>query len=1549
MTDDINLFEFKRILCCSTDSQPVGYDEEIVAGSQVIGASNEPNVKVECFAWTSNRLNRFNCLALYLSNYTVVLYRPNEKIDGKPSAHQIPWYSSASKQVVAMTFSPDGVWLLLAVKDSSVYIVPSLKLMDPRSDVDAIWPLDDITEIKIHGRRASPTAIVWWETNDGRSIAIVSNELGEIAFINLVISREVGGTYITVGIQNIELVEDEAKLTVYLLITGINQVQWQLILEKEEDYCWPLESYVSTSTKEEKSGLFGLQSSIILCLASCEGRRPVVDTRNEDTRPKRLDCFAGHTHLKLQEFMDTFYIAGYFKQTSILSIHSTDLNIVPQFVYKVPADTVKFLVQEKIIFVVSPMVSDAENKSAVQIILTDLATTSIDDHKDFNSLSRLQYFYLDSNDELLSIISYGPLSCIIVTSKNIYQIYNRFGIEEIITDVILHERDAGKAERLGKLLGVNLSSVYEKVADQKLAEGLITAAIRFYQTAKCPHLQCVAKFATQGHVYEVLSYIRILFANKNNTFPVAELVQLSNMALMCHIHQCLEYRMEPNTHINCFRVFLRENQYYDEKAAVFLLYKYELFDLLMELAEVRGLFSNALELLLPKDESISLWSDRKVSTKPLWMDDETATILSECGYQELTALEENDLYVESLLHTNLTECFDLREDLLWRHVKLARRLVPVWIERIDRIKNLLLIYNPCGLHFLNSLLKDRLSTTYDQLYRQLPSPRVYDRVSNVISEVSSYFLELILLLIKRKNVSLSYESKLVMPCLPMAEEETENELVQSTYVVRRNIISCGCAHSAVVVNGLVHTWGRNQEGCLGRGSTRYEWLPVEPLSLLQQTFIRVISVSCGATHTVAITDVGVYAWGSNRYGQLGLGPSTPTGMCCQRVEPTPVFSLSGVLLTDVTCGQYHTLGLAVDGVVYSWGWGVHGQLGHGNALDCCLPTQISALKSYIVTHISAGYAHSLFQTSAGDVYACGCGAFGQLGNGIACKRSTPIKVPIDEKVASSSSGYFHNVAVSVSGRLITWGCNPQTLRLRAQASRRARLVGHAVAGGGTAMTSEPPANCIADIALTPGVFNPIEVDGEAISSPISKIACGSSHTIVLTTDGDVFSWGRNLDGQLGVENRKERLSPEALVVLNDRKFVQVSCGMDFTLLVDSCGKIWGFGLDSYGQVCGAMERGKWSQPDVNLSPSKIITVRTNRRVVQIKSPTRSSVYRPQQLNGISQIYDTRDCYENVKLVISSCFKIFNMIENNEILNDSLHYAIELLHSGYSADDIKSTCIESKAWQAAAKVAFLMKDYSQSFNWHVQCIASSDNLSPSEMCSILIDLLDKFVCITKTEMKHQIEILRSTVSFWSSFSLCMESLESYLRKNVDVLLVPISYIIFGISNDAEENCLLSTQFCFDVVQSVMEKISEGDPDPKFISLMNDIEMCPGTTEVDGSESSSKADESIKCKSYIDISSDELERLRQILPAANVGESGKSNTILKVFTCGHLYTLSSFHRVALPLLKDSISYFAPSNAKQLADNYANLDFQPMACPKCLVVGFQKDRVELAQITS
>jgi alpha-tubulin suppressor-like RCC1 family protein len=188
-------------------------------------------------------------------------------------------------------------------------------------------------------------------------------------------------------------------------------------------------------------------------------------------------------------------------------------------------------------------------------------------------------------------------------------------------------------------------------------------------------------------------------------------------------------------------------------------------------------------------------------------------------------------------------------------------------------------------------------------------------------------------------------------------------------------------------DGIVFAWGSDRFGQVGNGDTSYSpvSVPVKVAGLSQVTGISAGFDSALATETSGISAVtSVWAWGNNDDGQLGDGTmvthSTP-----ERVTGLPV-SIAGI-----SVGEQFAAVLGTDGSV--WGWGVNdlGQLNFAPSRLVTRPVNEIATGSRI-TQISAGYLHMLALRSDGTVLGWGSNFFGQLGNGLQAHDSGPVQV-----------------------------------------------------------------------------------------------------------------------------------------------------------------------------------------------------------------------------------------------------------------------------------------------------------------------------------------------------------------------------------------------------------------------------------------------------------------------------------------------------------------------------------------------------------------------------
>ncbi|KAG2436519.1 hypothetical protein HXX76_006817 [Chlamydomonas incerta] len=139
--------------------------------------------------------------------------------------------------------------------------------------------------------------------------------------------------------------------------------------------------------------------------------------------------------------------------------------------------------------------------------------------------------------------------------------------------------------------------------------------------------------------------------------------------------------------------------------------------------------------------------------------------------------------------------------------------------------------------------------------------------------------------------------------------------------------------------------------------------------------VTVVAVACGGEHTLALTGVGVMAWGCNRLNQCGLGQGAPA--TAWRPEPVP--ALLGLPVCQLAAGREHSLALTQQSQVFSWGGNASGQLGLGDRHSRASPTRLEGLWALPVVAIAAGAVHSAAVTASGHAFVWGSNHYGQLG------------------------------------------------------------------------------------------------------------------------------------------------------------------------------------------------------------------------------------------------------------------------------------------------------------------------------------------------------------------------------------------------------------------------------------------------------------------------------------------------------------------------------------------------------------------------------------------
>jgi len=234
-------------------------------------------------------------------------------------------------------------------------------------------------------------------------------------------------------------------------------------------------------------------------------------------------------------------------------------------------------------------------------------------------------------------------------------------------------------------------------------------------------------------------------------------------------------------------------------------------------------------------------------------------------------------------------------------------------------------------------------------------------------------------------------------------------------------VCAGNSFSAVLdCNGKVWTFGKGNEGQLGNGSTIESKLPVVVGGHLENVEIGVMGV--GAFHVLAVSRSGdLYSWGRNLRGQLGLGSSAKKKLVPQRVLFAPVF-------VDVCGGWDHSLGLAANSMVYSWGNGYEGSrpaTGLGTSENILVPTLVGALADKDIVKIGCGWDHSMALTGSGNLYVWGSNTNGILGDGTTTNSNVPVFLDSslfgNDPIVYVDGGQNHTACLTERGEVWTWG------------------------------------------------------------------------------------------------------------------------------------------------------------------------------------------------------------------------------------------------------------------------------------------------------------------------------------------------------------------------------------------------------------------------------------------------------------------------------------------------------------------------------------------------
>ncbi|KAL9356482.1 hypothetical protein Peur_049735 [Populus x canadensis] len=376
-------------------------------------------------------------------------------------------------------------------------------------------------------------------------------------------------------------------------------------------------------------------------------------------------------------------------------------------------------------------------------------------------------------------------------------------------------------------------------------------------------------------------------------------------------------------------------------------------------------------------------------------------------------------------------------------------------------------------------------------------------------------------------------------------------------------------------------WGNGDYGRLGYGNLDSMWRPkLMNSSSFHNSNLK--SISCGGAHTLFLTETGrVYATGLNDFGQLGVSNNTTYCM-----EPLEVSGLKKEIV-QISAGYHHSCAITVDGELYTWGKNSNGQLGLGKKAENVVPvpTKVECLSGINIKMVALASEHSIAVTDGGQALSWGEGGSGRLGHGhqsslLGFFRSsseyTPrhIKKLEGVKVKNIAAGLLHSACIDENGSVYIFGekavdklafgdaNNTTTPSMidKLPYSQEVACGGYhtcVITSGGELYTWGSNENgCLGNGSIDV-LHIPERVEGPFLRSPVEKVSCGWKHTAAIS-EGNVFTWGwggshgtfsedgLSSGGQLGHGDDFDYVNPTLVAFEKKMKALEVSCGFNHT-------------------------------------------------------------------------------------------------------------------------------------------------------------------------------------------------------------------------------------------------------------------------------------------------------------------------------------------------------------------------------------------------------------------
>ena len=394
------------------------------------------------------------------------------------------------------------------------------------------------------------------------------------------------------------------------------------------------------------------------------------------------------------------------------------------------------------------------------------------------------------------------------------------------------------------------------------------------------------------------------------------------------------------------------------------------------------------------------------------------------------------------------------------------------------------------------------------------------------------------------------------------------------------LVEAGGLNSYIVTaDGTALAVGSAYGGALGQGGTWDDTvIQTMPTAMSVPAGVDITAITAGQSFAFVQTESdGVYGWGDSPAGADG------TQAYADSATLTPL-TMNGVAVTKIDTGSVHSLALGADGLTYAFGLNAAGELGDGTTTEqhSTDPAVVALPSGVTFTEVEAApgqfnnndntrpLATSYALGSDGNVWAWGDNGL-RLGDGQGLDRLTPVQVKMPAEAGDVvayttghvlASTYYNGYALDSNGDIWGWGTN---------------FWGQL--GNGAGMQSRVPTKVTA-----PEGVKFTAIDGAGV------------YVLALGDDGNVYSWGRNIYGELGngtiSPNSNPNFSnalPRKIASPDGVTFSSISAGPTSALAIGSDGNVYAWGNSDDSRIGLGEAGGNIPVPTVMQLPTRVVT------------------------------------------------------------------------------------------------------------------------------------------------------------------------------------------------------------------------------------------------------------------------------------------------------------------------------------------------------------------------